>query len=783
MLLKVVSFLLRHPWTSIVFIAVSLGLAGYAARTIEVRFQYRDFYDYPGNPSVPLLDRYYAEFGDPAGYVVLLVEAPDVFRPDVVRHISDLTRELERSPEFVDVLSLANARAIRAEGDDVASGPVMARIPRTKEESDQLRRTALGSALIVRHVVSPDGTAAAVLAKMRAPPATRTVERQAAGVEAARRVVAAHPAPDGVRVRVTGAPLVEVETTRALVRSQITLTPVVLLVMVATLVLTFRSLQGVLLPLAAVAVAVLWTAGIYSLFHRPLDIIGSVFPTILLVYGVVDPIFVYTRYLRKVDLGRTPEAAILEALSELALPCFLTSLTTALGFAAFASAHLPTIRTFGAIVAIGVALSFVTTVTVLPLLLKVVPLPNRTRSSTRIGAWVDRALVGLWAAIRSRRGWVCGGAIAVIGAGAVAARRVDIVSVYVSVLPRGPAQDTVHTLERELSGVVRLVVFLEGPAGSMKRPDVLQAIDAVSKLARNQPIVNSSVSLADLVSEANQAFAGGDPAERRVPDSSSLVAQYLALADPADRADLVSDDYARSHIRTLLTDRGSKALLGLRDVLQAEIDRRFPPLGVTARITGSVVDFEESDRLVAEVLWGFVAAFSIVVALEWVVFRSARVAVLSVIPNLVPIAACFITMRLAGLHLRVDNSLVLCVSVGGLFNTTIHIVARILQEIRAGATDPDGIVERSLRAVGPPSLYTAVVLSLGFAVMGLSPFPGLQALGLLSMVTFLTGFVSDATVTSTLMRSMFDWDRAITAARSSVPSSLAAGVGSAPGAR
>jgi hypothetical protein len=183
------------------------------------------------------------------------------------------------------------------------------------------------------------------------------------------------------------------------------------------------------------------------------------------------------------------------------------------------------------------------------------------------------------------------------------------------------------------------------------------------------------------------------------------------------------------------------------------------------------------------VLWGFVAAFSIVVALEWAMFRSLRVALVSVIPNLVPIAACFITMRLAGLHLRVDNSLVLCVSVGGLFNTTIHIVARILQEIRAGATDPDAIIERSLRAVGPPSLYTAVVLSLGFAVMGLSPFPGLQALGLLSMVTLMTGFVSDATVTSTLMRSTFDWRRAIAAARPAAGGPAAAGVGTVPDAR
>jgi hydrophobe/amphiphile efflux-3 (HAE3) family protein len=764
MVLRIVQFLVRRPWTTLAFIAMSVGLAGYAARTIRVRFQYRDFYDYPGNPNVPLLDRYYAEFGDPAGYVVLLIEASDVFQPPVLRYVSDLTRALEHEPQFADVTSLSNARSVRAQGDDVASGPVMGHLPRTAEEVEQLRSVALHGALLAKRVVSLDGTATAVLAKMRMLPRSRTVEQQGDAVAAASRILATLAPPPGVRVRVTGAPLVEVETTTALVRSQNTLTPVVLLVMILALVLTFRSVQGVLLPLAAVLVSVVWTAGIYSFFGRPLDMIGSVFPTILLVYGIVDPIFVYTRYLRKLDLGRHRQAAILEALSELVLPCFLTSLTTALGFAAFSTARLPMIRNFGVIVAIGVSLSFVTTLTVLPVLLALVPPPRRRRAATRASDWLDRALTRLWRTIRSRRSWVLGAALTIIGVGAFAASRLQIVNLYVGVLPRGPAQDSVHALERKLSGVMRVAVFLEGPPGSMKQPAVLKAIDAVDKLAEGQSIVNSSTSLADLVSDANEAFAGGDPGEHRVPDSPSLIAQYLAIIDPSDRADFVNGDYSESHIRMLLTDEGSLAIRRFRDRIQAEASDRLTPLGVTARVTGSVVGNEESDRIVVEVLWGFVAAFAIVVLMEWAVFRSLRVALVSIVPNLVPVAGCFIAMRLVGLDLRVDNALVLCVSVGGLFNTTIHIIARALQEVRAGATDPDEIMERALRAVGPASLYTAVILSLGFAVMGCSPFPGLQSLGLLSAITFMTGFVSDSTVTSTSMRSAFNWKRAIAAA-------------------
>jgi hydrophobe/amphiphile efflux-3 (HAE3) family protein len=766
MALKIIRALVQHRWITIFFILVSVVLSARAARTIQFRFQYRDFFDYPSNPRLPLLARYTADFGDPGGYVVLLVEARDVFQPEVLRYVSDITRELQTFAEFSEVKSLANAPCIRAVGGDIESGPVMTRVPSTPEEVEDLRRTTLQSTMLVRRVVSADGTVTAVLAQMRTPAAFATIEEERSAVGLALRVVREHPPPSGVQIRVTGAPRVEVDTSTSLAHDQATFMPCVLLIIVVSLAFTFRSAQGVLLPLSAVIVSLVWTAGIYSLFHRPIDIIGSIFPTILIVYGVVDPIFVYTRYLAKLDVGRSRETAIFDAISELLLPCSLTSLTTALGFASFAMATLPSVRNFGLIVAIGVSLAFVTTVTVLPVLLAVVSPPKQRQASTRASALLDAAFVRFWNVIRSRRGLVLAATLAVLAGGALAARGVHIVNAYTGILPSGPAKDGVRLLEDKLSGVVRLVVYLEGPDGSMKRPDVLKAIAAVDALAEEQPEVNSSISLADLVSDANQAFEGGDPQQHRVPDSPALIAQYLALTDPAERSDFVSDDYSSSHIRILVTDHGSLAFRKLRNTLERGLEARFAPLGVHAGITGrSVVAYEEADRVVIEILWSFVVAYLIIVLAEWAAFRSLRVALLSVVPNLVPVAACFTTMRVFGLDLRTDNAIVLCVSVGGLFNTTIHIVARILRQTREGATDPDGIVERSMRTVGPPSLYTAAILSAGFAVLGFSRFPGLQAFGLLTAVTLLTGFVSDATVTSTLMRSAFDWNKATAAAR------------------
>jgi predicted RND superfamily exporter protein len=187
---------------------------------------------------------------------------------------------------------------------------------------------------------------------------------------------------------------------------------------------------------------------------------------------------------------------------------------------------------------------------------------------------------------------------------------------------------------------------------------------------------------------------------------------------------------------------------------------------VRATLTGSgIVSYYAADDVVVEVLWGFLVAFGVIVLVQLAMFRSLRIALISVVPNIVPVCICFLVMRALGLHLRVDNSLVLCVSVGGLFNTTIHIVARVVQQLREGATEPDLIVGRALAAVGPPSLYTATILSLGFSAMGLSRFPGLQMLGLLCLVTLMSGFFADATMTTTFFRMFYDWDAVVQRAR------------------
>ncbi|MGZ6142381.1 MAG: MMPL family transporter, partial [Myxococcales bacterium] len=250
-------------------------------------------------------------------------------------------------------------------------------------------------------------------------------------------------------------------------------------------------------------------------------------------------------------------------------------------------------------------------------------------------------------------------------------------------------------------------------------------------------------------------------AERRIPQSKTLIAQYLALLDPADRADFVDQEASRSHIRILSEDGGSAVWRGLQAQLQAAIDKEFPPLGVHASITGFTgAMVPVIDRLVVEMIIGFFVGFGVIVLVTALIFRSLRIAAISVVPNLIPALACFMVLSGLGITLRVGTVLFLSVSIGGLFNTTIHLAARVRQRLAEGETDPDAVIGHALRKVGPPALFTAVILSLGFSVFVLSRFPDLRVFGILSMTVLLAGFVSDIVVTTVLLRIFYDWPTA-----------------------
>jgi predicted RND superfamily exporter protein len=291
---RYIRWLLAHRRAVTVALLLCTGLAVWSARRIAFRFAFEDFYEYPGNPDVPVMKRYYQDFGDPAGFVVVLVEADDVFQPAVLGWLDAATRALEPAHELARVRSLTNAKAVHGTDGEVTSGLLMPALPRTPEEIEQVRRVAVHSKLLVRRLVSADSTATVILAELARHGGD--FGEGAAAIDAVKRALARVPAPAGIEVSVTGAPVVDAEMSAIMIGDQLIFVPLAMLLILVTTFMIFRSAHALLMLSTPVVVALLWTLGVWPSFERPIDMLSSTFPAVLLVYGAVDPIFVMSRF-------------------------------------------------------------------------------------------------------------------------------------------------------------------------------------------------------------------------------------------------------------------------------------------------------------------------------------------------------------------------------------------------------------------------------------------------------------------------------------------------------
>jgi predicted RND superfamily exporter protein len=284
---------------------------------------------------------------------------------------------------------------------------------------------------------------------------------------------------------------------------------------------------------------------------------------------------------------------------------------------------------------------------------------------------------------------------------------------------------------------------------------VIQAISDFEAFAEKEDFIVTALSPDDVLRDMHAAFSGGQTSPTEpLPKTRTLIAQYFALLAPADRQDFVDDSYSHAQIMMLSRDKGSAVFARFRGPANERLKALFTPLGITATITGVAAPFFASmDNITWEMIVGFVIGFTIVVIGMMIVLRSVRAGLLSILPNLLPALACFAVLAILKVDLNVGTTLFMSVSLGALFNTTIHLASRILDRIKEGKiVDETTIMDEAVRKVIPPAAFTTIVLGANFLVFLWSSYFDLVVFGLMSSIAIVLGLMSDTLVTPVLYR-------------------------------
>ena len=752
-----------HPRATLAIVLTIMAATGYGLT--KLRFDSRpDAFLPPEHPALLSKQRVEDVFGleDPMLLAVVVVDEEGepvpggIFRPHDAKpleHIRDLShevlelldknREAWGDPPEHPVYSLATEFDV-----DMTSGipedlPFLDPFPETAEDLEALREAVYRLELYTGVIVSDDGSSAAIF--IVPPPGSAQPV-----YEEVRKLADSRAAP-GLRLALAGEAAVRSAMGHAVVDSAIRLNPLCVAVVVVFLIIAFRNLVGLALPMMVVGFGSAVMLGTMCWFDIPVYIITNSILVTVMSIGVADAIHILGEYYR--EIGRNSGEAgaqlsraqlVAKAHGRLWVPVFVTSVTDIVGFASFFfTGIMPPLRWFGLFTALGVGATLVASFTLLPACLMFVnPEAKHQRKLARWSASgpLVRLLVAHGETVRRRAGlWLFVGiALTVLGAWLASGLRVGQSTASTFESTSRIVRDD-RLLNRLFDGTYFLDVIVEAKEpGGLIDPAVLRKIDGLEKFAESQESVNGSISVAGFSRKMNQILNDWEKEFDRIPDSKDDVRDHLDLLERskskhADLLRVIDKDYRRALVRLRLTsgeyEDEKRVVVAVREYLADE----FPAGGpLQTELAGRVyLDY----HWVALVVSSHVRSLTLTVILIFVclvvLFRSLKTGVFCMIPVSFAVLCVYAVMAATDIPLSVGTSMFASLSIGVGVNFPIHVIDRTHLALRENEGDLAAAYREVFSLTAKALVFNALAVCCGFLALLVSELPLMRQFGLM----------------------------------------------------
>ena len=514
--------------------------------------------------AVRLFDAVGAQFAGNS-LAIIAVESDNVFTAATLRTIHRITEKAKALPEVTHVTSLTDVLDIRSGEWGLEVGRLIDkyRLPTDTDELARLRTYTLGKDLYSGRIVSEDGTVALVIARIREG-ANRTV----VGSELAAAVRELN-VPETLCY--AGTPFQMLDIQQMIVRDVRYLVPLVSILIVLVLAVSFRSFVGVVFPLLTVLLSTVWGMGCMALVHVPLTVISNITPVVLVAVGSAYGIHFVSRLSERAVSGESRTLQVRSALVSVGWPIILAGVTTLAGFLSFTGSYLTIIKYFGLFTALGVCFAMLLAITFLPALASFTRSGRSVRSSEEpSGDFFTRTMDRLGAFVLRREWWILGIAALVIIMSTLGlphlTREVDMLGYF-------PSESVIHIaellMEEKFGGSIPIQVSIHG---DLHDPLVLKEIWALQKYLETLPSVYKPQSISNLIAEMNFVMNG----RYTVPDTrEELDNLWFFLEGEETLEQLVDSEHSWGLIQANMASVNTETIRKTVDALDAYVSARI----------------------------------------------------------------------------------------------------------------------------------------------------------------------------------------------------------------
>ena len=709
-----------------------------------------------GDPAVAYYDEIRHTFGsDDVGVVGLLApEGADVLAPATLEKIARITNELAKLHGIETVFSLTNFVDVAA--DAITPPKLLPKIPPDPDEISALRGKLDAVPLYRKNLVSDDyrGTAITILFESLSDEAYA----QARIDEQVMAILDREHGPE--HFFFTGASHIKQQAVELMRRDLYRFTPLALLLVIITLWLSFRTKRGVIVPLLSVVTALVWTLGIMVLSGHTITLGTFVLPPLLLVVGASYAIHVMARYYEQTEGYTDRLEVVVRAFERVWVPLLISALTTVIGFGSLMVNRIPAIFELGQFAVVGIVALAVTTLLPLHATLAIMPVERVAARAAGGTPTLDRVLSWIaWAASYARQP-ILWGAVAVAAVSLLLLRQLQVDSDFLYYFtPSARVRIDNETINNRIVGSNPFYIVIEGQPGTLKRWEVLKLMKELQAFLAAQPGITSTVSLVDYLELIESGFNKASGGDLVINDAGDIVPseppkpfwELPANLDPvlklvSTRAEtfknVVTPDFAKASILVRTKLSGSRRIEETLARVRAYVAQHFPK-DLPVQLTGTLVLLTgTTSDIVAGQIESLTIALGVIFVVMSAMFLSARIGLLAILPNVLPILIFFGVMAQLGILLNLGTSLIAAISLGIAVDSTVHYMARLNLELK-GETDQAAAITRTLRTVGVPIVYTTVALFFGFLTFAFSSFVPIQDFGVLAGITMATSLVAN----------------------------------------
>jgi len=484
--------------------------------------------------------------------------------------------------------------------------------------------------------------------------------------------------------------------------------------------------------------------GVYGWLGAVLNSASGSSPAVIMTLFFADCVHFVSSVIQQQSRLHDRDKAVAVTIRVHLLPTVIKTLTTIVGFLSLNFSDSPPLSELGNMVAVGSTFGCILTVTFMPALLSLLPLPQRAPDNVE---YRFIARMADWIVVRQRK--LLWGSLIAVPVLCAFIPRIEIDDNFVRYFDRD-FQFRVDTefMEKRLTGLNGLTfsVPAAGPEG-VTDPAYLQKLDEFAAWYRQQKHVIHVTTLADVMRRLNRAMNGDDPAYDKLPETRQLAAQYLFLYELSlppghDLNTMIDVGRSESLVNVRLADVSSNSILAIADAGEAWLKQNAPQYFADA--TGiSVVYAHITKRNINAMFLGTIISVIVVSLIMVVALRSWQLGFVSLIPNLTPAFMAFGLWGLFGGEVNLAISVVTAMTYGIVTDDTVHTVTKYRFARNEHGLSPEAAVHETLVYTGSAVILSSVALGLGFALLGVSNFNITALMGVLSAVIIIIAMVAE----------------------------------------